>query len=301
MKLWTGLPAPPDRRHRKGRRRQDHARCRARPAAGGERAEDAAAGDRSAGEPAPAARHRALRRQDHQGRTRLGLQNLQPRAVVEGLVREKVPIAALAQKIVASAVFQQFVEGAPGTQGDGGAGLCPAHRPRATTATRPTSWCWMLRPPVTAPRCWRPRCILAEAVGGGQLGDMARELAEFIADPAACGVVLPTLAEEMPVQETTRADRAAAGAHRAARRSWWSPTPSTRCIPRARPPGRAPGRAADRILELWRDRRAVNDRELARLRQDWSGTAARAAAAAARSAVPLCSTAVVPALEEELA
>ncbi len=45
---------------------------------------------------------------------KLSVQNLQPRAVVDSLVREKVPIGILAKKIIASPVFQHFAEGAPG-------------------------------------------------------------------------------------------------------------------------------------------------------------------------------------------
>ena len=44
--------------------------------------------------------------------------------------------------------------------------------------------------------------LLAQAAEGGQLGEMAAELAAFLADATQCGVVLATLAEEMPIPET---------------------------------------------------------------------------------------------------
>ena len=44
--------------------------------------------------------------------------------------------------------------------------------------------------------------LMAQAAEGGQLGEMARDLATYLADASRCGLVLTTLAEEMPVQET---------------------------------------------------------------------------------------------------
>ena len=41
-------------------------------------------------------------------------ESLQPHAVIESLVREKVPLAPLANRIIGSQVFQQSVAGAPG-------------------------------------------------------------------------------------------------------------------------------------------------------------------------------------------
>ena len=44
--------------------------------------------------------------------------------------------------------------------------------------------------------------LMAQAAEGGQLGDMARDLAAYLADASRCGLVVTTQAEELPVQET---------------------------------------------------------------------------------------------------
>ena len=108
--------------------------------------------------------------------------------------------------------------------------------------------------------------LLAELVGGGQLGEMAQDLAAFIADPERTGVVLATLAEEMPVQEAIELI--------ALLRERIGRPPELVVANALYPPfvaaARAP-REATMVRELWRQRREVNERELARLRQHWSG------------------------------
>lgn len=198
---------------------------------------------------------------------RLAAQNLQPKDVMEGLVREKVPIAALARKIVASPVFQHFVEGAPGLKEMAVLGYAlrmveGAYRHKAEVV--------VLDAPATghgASMLAAP-LMLADAIGGGQLGDMAKDLASFIADPRRCGVVLATLAEEMPVQEAI--ELVALLRERMGR-------PPELVIANALYPGFPRGTAvpsegdqAD-ILGLWRERRRVNERELKRLRGSWKG------------------------------
>ncbi len=202
---------------------------------------------------------------------KLGLQNVQPRAVLEGLVREKVPIGPLASKIVSSAMFQQSVEGAPGLKEMAVLGYALRtvrgdfrHKADVVVLDAPATGhgASMLAAPLD----------LAEAVAGGHLGDLARQLADFIANPEECGVILASLAEEMPVQETIELIDLL-------RRRMGRPPeavianalyPAYPDLPR--PKGAAREDGADRILHLWRDRRAVNDRELARLRGAWRGT-----------------------------
>lgn len=197
---------------------------------------------------------------------RLSAQNLRARAVVDSLVREKLPIAALATLVLASSVFQHFAEGAPGLKEMAVLGYALRtveghyrHKADVVVLDAPATGhgASMLNAPL----------LLAEAIGGGQLGDMARDLAAFIADPERCGVVLTALAEEMPVQEALEMiallrKRIGRPPELVIANALYPPFPSA---------GRGPGGDSDAILSLWRERRAVNERELKRLRAGWKG------------------------------
>ncbi|MBK9795158.1 MAG: ArsA family ATPase [Holophagaceae bacterium] len=192
---------------------------------------------------------------------RLSLQNLQPGAVIEGLVREKVPIAYLVRKITESPAFHQFVEGAPGLKETALLGyayrvLQSGHRPGFDMVIVDAPATGHSATLLAAPG------LLAQAAQGGQLGDMAADLAAFLADATRCGVLLATLAEEMPVQETLeliamlqakfglRPDLVVANG--------LYPEPEPSGI--QGPPG-----------ELLRARRQLNMAELARLAAAWKG------------------------------
>jgi len=190
----------------------------------------------------------------------LAMQNLQPRAVIESLVREKVPIGIVARKIVASPVFQHFADGAPGFKEMAILGYALRtvkgeyhHKADVVVLDAPATGhsASMLAAPL----------LLADLVGGGQLGDMARTVAELVADAERCSVVLATLAEEMPVQEL--AELVALLKDRIGR-------PPELVVANGLYP-EWPGGAADPRTALWKDRRAVNDRELARLGKLWKG------------------------------
>jgi anion-transporting ArsA/GET3 family ATPase len=199
---------------------------------------------------------------------RLAAQNLQARAVVDGLVREKLPIAALASRVIASSVFQHFAEGAPGLREMAVLGYALRiveghyrHKADVVVLDAPATGhsAAMLAAPL----------VLADAIGGGQLGEMAVELAAFIGDPARCGVVLTAMAEEMPVQEALELvallrEKIGRPPELVVANALYPPLP-------VRQAGKPPGGAAAGTLDLWRQRRAVNERELARLRLGWKG------------------------------
>ncbi len=198
---------------------------------------------------------------------KLGLQNLQPQAVIESLVREKVPIAPLASRIIGSQVFQQSVAGAPGLKEMAVLGYALRtvlgeyrHSADVVVLDAPATGHGVSM--LTAP------LHLADVVAGGQLGEMSQQLARFIADPNACGVMIATLAEEMPVQETIELiallkQRMGRPPEAVVVNGLYPAFPAADLPGRrgAEPPG----------LALWRDRRAVNERELARIRQAWKG------------------------------
>lgn len=198
---------------------------------------------------------------------RLAVQNLQAQAVIEALVREKVKVGALAKRIVSSPVFQHFTEGAPGLKEMSVLGYVLRtvegeyrHKADVVVLDAPATGhgASMLSAPL----------LLAEAVEGGQLGEMAQDLAGFIADPGRCGVVLTTLAEEMPVQElielvTLLRERMGRPPELVVANALYPPFPADAPAPRR------PDWAA--TLALWEQRRAVNQRELARLERIWKG------------------------------
>jgi len=227
---------------------------------------------------------------------KLSVQNLQPVAVVNALVREKVPVGILARKIVASPVFQHFAQGAPGLKEMSVLGYALRtvegdykHKADVVVLDAPATGhgASMLAAPL----------LLSDLVGGGQIGDMAKNLAQFIADPERCGVVLATLAEEMPVQELAELvallrERMGRPPELVVANGLYPRFPEGRTGSPVTPPSDDPIRrkggsetvrrpagplarssvhpSAD-ILELWRERRAVNDRELKRLRGIWKG------------------------------
>ena len=184
----------------------------------------------------------------------LFLQNLQPAAVIEALVAEKVPIAFLARKITESTAFHQFVEGAPGLKETALLGY--AYR---TLASGKRADLVIIDAPATGHglALLAAPALLAQAAQGGQLGAMAAELAAFLADPAQCGVALATLPEEMPVQETLELITLLAGQGR-------------------RPDlvvanGLYPQAGAGEEAGLWHARRRLNEAERARLAAAWDG------------------------------
>lgn len=206
---------------------------------------------------------------------KLSAQNLQPRAVVEGLVREKVPVGALAKRIIASPVFQHFADGAPGLKEMAVLGYALRvvqgkykHKADVVVLDAPATGhgASMLAAPL----------LLKDAIGGGQLGEMAGELADFIADPKRCGVVLTTLAEEMPVQEAIELiamlkERMGRPPEMVVANALYPTFPTSPPSPLS---ANAERGSEPATIDLWRQRRAVNDRELKRLRRVWSGSLA---------------------------
>ncbi|MDH3496039.1 MAG: P-loop NTPase [Gemmatimonadota bacterium] len=222
------------------------------------------------------------------------LQNLRPRDEIEALVRRRIPIALVARAVAASPVFHHFVESAPGlkelavlghalrvVRGEIGPGVDTVVLDAPATGHGVS----LLAAPL----------LVAEVLGNGPVAQLAREIAAFVAAGDRCGVVVATLAEEMPVQETlelaemlaTRVGRPPDLVAVNALYPEW---------PRRRPPG--PGDA----LDLWRQRRAVNDEELTRLRRHWRGAVAELPLIAADAGPALVETlvaALAPALAAE--
>ena len=222
----------------------------------------------------------------------LYLQNLRPRAVLDQIVREQVGIELLSRRVLASSVYQHFAEGAPGLEELAVLGHVLRLVRGIAGPTAPEIDVVVLDAPATghglsllaAPQ------LVSQVIEHGPFGRMSRELAEFIADPGQCGIVVATLAEEMPVQEALELvealeARSARGPELVVINGLY-PAPEPDAEARA---------AGDPVLELWLERRRVNERELERLGAGFRGP---------RLTLPLLALergpALVAALEERL-
>jgi anion-transporting ArsA/GET3 family ATPase len=207
---------------------------------------------------------------DRAGGGGLYLQNLRPRRVVDAIVRERLKIEMLVRRVLASPVYDHFTEGAPGLEEVAILG----HALRLVRGVGGGAGARFDLVVLDAPATGHGVSLLAaplllgEVIEKGPFGEMAGELAGFIADPARCGVVAVTAAEEMPVAEVL--DLAALLAERLDRE------PELLVVNGLYPPlGREDAvekaAAGDRAVELWRRRRRLNEAELARLDARWPG------------------------------
>lgn len=195
----------------------------------------------------------------------LWIQNLKPRQVLDAIVRERLKLELLARRVLSSSIYQHFAEGAPGLTEIAILGhawrILHGIEPGAPKVDE-----IVLDAPATghgvrllaAPR------LVSDVIRNGPFAEMGGELARLVSDPERCGIVAVTQAEEMPVQEVLEL--------RQALRVQVSRDPEALVINGLYPPAPAPGEARDNeLVSLWRKRRLLNDRELARLRESWEG------------------------------
>jgi anion-transporting ArsA/GET3 family ATPase len=195
---------------------------------------------------------------------RLWLQNLRPTAVLEELVRAKLKVPALARRVTASPIFQHFAAGAPGFKelallGHALRLLRGDLTPRVDVV--------VLDAPATghgAALLAAPQ-LVAEVIGSGPVGALAREVADFVTDARRCGVVIVMHAEPMAQRESLELigeleRRVGRPPEVVIANAVFPPLPA----------GPAP-RGAGEAAALWRARRADSERSLAALRRDWRG------------------------------
>ena len=199
---------------------------------------------------------------------RLWVQNLKPQQVLDQIVREQLKLELLTRRVLDSPIYQQFAVGAPGLKelailghtyrllhGMGGPGT-----PEIDTV--------ILDAPATGHgvALLAAPALVSEVITNGPFARMAKDLATLIDDPERCGVVVVTQAEEMPVEEALEL--------RAALRQRVRRDPELLVVnglyPQAPPPPPSEGKENE-LVSLWRRRRGLNERELARLRESWPG------------------------------
>jgi anion-transporting ArsA/GET3 family ATPase len=200
----------------------------------------------------------------------LYLQNLQPRYVMEQVVRDHLRVDMLVRRVVTSPVFQHFVDAAPGLKEMSilghawralhGLGAEAKLKLDAIVLDAPATGHGLSL--LTAP------LVVSDVIREGPFGEMAGNLASFMTDPDRTGIVTVTLAEEMPVQEALEL--------RAALQARIARVPELLVINGLYP--RVPDsrrRAVAAHDDLWQRRRAINDREVERLAASWPGPRVR--------------------------
>ena len=195
----------------------------------------------------------------------LWLQHLNPRDLLDDLVKEKLKVGALVRKVLSSPVHLHFTEGAPGLKQTAvfgralrmveGHGPKQLRQPDVVILDAPASGhgiAWMAAPQ-----------LVSEVISSGPIGAMASLIADFLADRQRFGSIVVTTAEEMPVQEAlellrameTRLDR----------------QPELVVVNSVYPPAPNPRAKHDEATRLWIRRRRVNEAELKRLKSEWAG------------------------------
>jgi anion-transporting ArsA/GET3 family ATPase len=195
----------------------------------------------------------------------LFLQHIEPRELIDDLVREKLKIKMLVKRVLASPVHRHFTEGAPGLKESAvfgralrmveGHGPPILRRPDVVILDAPAtghgvSW-------LAAPQ------LVADVVRSGPIGHMADLISAFLGDRARFGVVVVTTAEEMPVEESAELIEAL--------RSRFNRQPEAVVANALYPPCDDVDPAGDPAARFWMDRRTINVAQLERLDEVWAG------------------------------
>jgi anion-transporting ArsA/GET3 family ATPase len=196
---------------------------------------------------------------------KLYFQHIEPRELIDDLVREKLKVNMLANRVLASPVHRHFTEGAPGLKESAVFGramrMVDGHGPRelrkpdvvildAPATGHGVSW-------LAAPQ------LVADVVRSGPIGHMAELISDFLGDRQRFGVVVVTTAEEMPVEESL--ELLTALDERLDRK------PEVVIVNALYPPVDEDDDSDDPAVRLWRDRRAINVSQLERLGASWAG------------------------------
>jgi len=194
----------------------------------------------------------------------LYLQHIDPRELIDDLVREKLKVKLLVNKVLSSPVHRHFTEGAPGLKETAVFGralrMVEGHGPRelrrpdvvvldAPATGHGVSW-------LAAPQ------LVSDVVRSGPIGHMAQLIAAFLGDPDRFGVVVVTTAEEMPVEES----RELIGALR----ERFDRQPEL-VVANALYPPVGDDASKDPVSRLWHRRRAINVAQLEHLNASWAG------------------------------
>jgi len=197
----------------------------------------------------------------------LWVQYIEPRSIIDDLVREKLKVGFLAKKVLNSPVHLHFTAGAPGIKEAAVFGralrLLGGHRPKGV----PTPDCVIIDAPATGHGVsWLLAAqLVSEVVHSGPVGQMAANVSDFIQDERKSGTVVVTMAEEMPVEETRELVHAMdTGLGR---------SPEFIVVNGLYPdfPESTPDDEDSLLRSLWRQRRRINEEESENIRKFWDG------------------------------
>lgn len=207
----------------------------------------------------------------------LRAENVRPREVVDRLIEERVRPSWVARRMMRSVIYEEFVQGAPGLREVSALGYAiraaGRGKPRRARSALGAEYdLVLLDAPATghgvslllAPK------LLAEAIGGGPIATLAREVAETIGNPQASALWGVATAEGMALRETLELDSALRGGLGRG----LDFLVVNRLIPSVdlESVGSEPRPASGEAWEtLWEDRAAAQRRQLAGLAERWSG------------------------------
>lgn len=196
--------------------------------------------------------------------SRLWVQNLKPRQVLDEVVRERLKLELLTRRVLDSSIYQHFAAGAPGLKEVAILGhawrLLNGHGAKGA----PELDTVVLDAPATGHgvSLLAAPLLVSDVIKRGPFAEMAGDLASFVSDPERCGIVVVTQAEEMPVQEAIEL--------RQALREKVKRDPELLIVNGLYPP--APPEGVDNeLVSLWRRRRKLNEEEMARVTAEWEG------------------------------
>ena len=217
----------------------------------------------------------------------LYLQNLQPRQVLDQVVRERLRWQAIFQRVLESPIYQHFTEGAPGLKEMAILGHCLLLVEGKVPGVAKFDTV-ILDAPATGHgvSLLAAPLVVSDVIRQGPIAHMTADVAAFVSRPDRTGVVVVTLAEEMPVSEAIEL--------RQLMDERLERQPDLLVVNALYPPVDevAVEQEADPLTALWIQRRDLNERELTRLDEAWSGP---------RLELPLLAVEQGPALTEALA
>ena len=197
--------------------------------------------------------------------SRLWVQNLTPRQVLDEVVRERLKLELLTRRVLDSSIYQHFATGAPGLKevailghawrllnGQGSLGA-PELDTVVLDAPATGHGVSLLAAPL----------LVADVIRRGPFAEMAADLSSFVSDPQRCGIVVVTQAEEMPVQEAIEL--------RQALREKVRRDPELLVVNGLYPPAPSEETGDDELVSLWRCRRKLNEEEMVRVAAEWEG------------------------------